>query len=145
MRAANQGGRTKDKAKILTEELRTKDNVKTNGSFKPCGMLWERLHLTAEGNLTACCVDYENDLVYKKFSKKEKIINQFNSEKIVNLRKKHLNNNLENTICYNCIYNENTNFQKIDKSIVKKVKNNKINITKLKSLKNRLNQFSKKN
>ena len=35
--------------------------------YKPCEMLWNRLHLTADGYLTACCVDYENDLVYKKF------------------------------------------------------------------------------
>ena len=108
-------------------------------------MLWDRLHLTAEGNLTACCVDYENDLVYKKFTKKEKIIDQFNSEKIMNLRDKHLKNDLKNTICYQCIYNENSEYNKIDDKIgTLNKKTNKTKSSKKKLLENRKNEFVKK-
>ena len=121
IKAANQGGHTKDRSDILTKtidnEINNRNNLNLEKNIKPCGMLWDRLHLTSEGNLTACCVDYESDLVYKKFSAKEKIIDQFNSEQIVNLRAKHLNNDLKDTICYNCIYNENSKYSKIDNKI----------------------------
>ena len=155
-KAHNQTGRRIEMSDILTNKLdefsvnkslssnNIPQSLNSDKSYKPCGMLWERLHLTSEGNLTACCVDYENDLVFKKFSEKEKIIDQFNSEKIVNLRKRHLNNNLKNTICYNCIYNKNTSYEKIDSKFTNNENNkSKANSTKLKSLENRLNQFVK--
>ena len=136
IKAANQGGHTKDRSDILTKtidnEINNRNNLNLEKNIKPCGMLWDRLHLTSEGNLTACCVDYESDLVYKKFSAKEKIIDQFNSEQIVNLRAKHLNNDLKDTICYNCIYNENSKYSKIDNKIeaVSKKINNAISSKK---------------
>lgn len=148
-KASNQGGHTKERSEILTKEIDLEiskdENLDVGKNYKPCGMLWDRLHLTAEGNLTACCVDYENDLVYKKFSEKEKIIDQFNSDKISNLRIRHINNDLKNTICYNCIYNENSGYNKIDDKIDKtetKIKNTEN--AKIKSLKSRIDQFIKK-
>ena len=131
--------------KKIDNDTNNQSNLNLENNFKPCGMLWDRLHLTSEGNLTACCVDYENDLVYKKFSKKEKIIDQFNSEKIANLRERHLNNDLKNTICYNCIYNENSKYSKIDDKV--EIDSKKINSTvspKIKALEVRMNQFIKK-
>ena len=50
--AENQGGRTGDKV----NELVKTDKVDKSKSYKPCGMIWNRLHLTNEGYLTACCV-----------------------------------------------------------------------------------------
>ena len=107
-------------------------------------MLWDRLHLTSEGNLTACCVDYENDLVYKKFTDSEKIIDQFNSDKIVDLKDKNIKNNLKNTICYNCIYNENSEYNKINEKIMTtNEKTNNFKKLKKKLLKSRIDQFVK--
>ena len=149
VKAINQGGHTKERTEILINKIDNNTNNTNNLSLeknvKPCGMVWDRLHLTSEGNLTACCVDYENNLVYKKFSEKEKMIDQFNSEKIANLREKHLNNDLKNTICYNCIYNENSKYNKIDNMI--ETVNKKISNTvspKIRALKDRMNQFIKK-
>ena len=73
------------------------------------------------------------------------MIDQFNSEKIINLREKHLNNDLKNTICYNCIYNENSKYNKIDNMI--ETVNKKISNTvspKIRALEDRMNQFIKK-
>ena len=149
VKAINQGGHTKERTEILINKIDNNTNNTNNLSLeknvKPCGMVWDRLHLTSEGNLTACCVDYENNLVYKKFSEKEKMIDQFNSEKIINLREKHLNNDLKNTICYNCIYNENSKYNKIDNMI--ETVNKKISNTvspKIRALEDRMNQFIKK-
>lgn len=33
-------------------------------SWKPCKMLWDRIHVSHEGFLTACCVDYELKMIY---------------------------------------------------------------------------------
>ena len=149
VKAANQGGHTKARSEILTNKIDHQFNNHKDSNlekkFKPCSMLWDRLHLTSEGNLTACCVDYENDLVYKKFSEEEKIIDQFNSEKITNLRDKHLKNELKNTICHNCIFNENAKYRKIDEKIMpSKKQTNNFESAKVKLLKSRINQFVKK-
>ena len=49
--------------------------------------VWNRLHLTKEGFLTACCVDYENDLVYEKFQKDLTLKEMFNNKTMLKLRK----------------------------------------------------------
>ena len=118
--AGGQGGRTTEVSKKITNKI---ENVNKSIEYKPCEMLWNRLHLTADGYLTACCVDYENDLVYKKFDDTN-LKDQFNSKKIVNLRKKHLDNDLEGTICKDCIYSTSTSYDRLDNFPYKKNKEN---------------------
>lgn len=128
--AGNQGGRNIEVSKKITDKVNNVKESKESFEYKPCEMLWNRLHLTAEGYLSACCVDYENDLVYKKFDNNN-LKDQFNSEKITNLRKKHLNNDLEGTICKDCIYNTSNNYNKLDNFLYNKKKPNikkKINL-----------------
>lgn len=73
--------------------------------FKPpCSMIFNRFHITCEGYLTACCVDYQNYLVtadLNKVSLKE----AWYSNVFIDLRQRHLENRLEETLCYNCLYN----------------------------------------
>ena len=87
--ARNQGGRTLNKKEKITSKIKSKTKSDIE-NLKPCDMLWDRLHLTSEGHLTACCEDYENDLVYEKFDNKKTIFDQFNNSKIQKLRQKHL-------------------------------------------------------
>jgi MoaA/NifB/PqqE/SkfB family radical SAM enzyme len=124
----NQGGRTSE----LIDKFNHTDDIKLKGEkieYKPCEMIWNRFHLTSEGYFTACCSDYENDLVFDKFDETKKISDQFNNQKIRYLRKKHLNNDLKDTICENCIYNSNNTFSKL--SFLSN--NEKINETKFKN------------
>lgn len=118
--AGSQGGRATEVSKKITDKV---ENIQENFEYKPCEMLWNRLHLTADGYLTACCVDYENDLVYKKFDNSN-LKDQFNSEKIKSLREKHLKNNLDGTICKDCIYNTTTDYKRLDNFPYKKKKEN---------------------
>lgn len=118
--AGNQGGRNTEVSKKITNKFK---NLEENFEYQPCEMLWNRLHLTADGYLTACCVDYENDLVYKKFDNSS-LKNQFNSKKIISLRERHLNNNLDGTICKDCIYNTMSDYNKLDNFTYKKKKEN---------------------
>jgi MoaA/NifB/PqqE/SkfB family radical SAM enzyme len=120
--ASNQGGRNIELSKEITKNIK-KDAPKTLTAPQPCEMLWNRIHFTAEGYLTACCVDYENDLTFSQFDNKNKLFNQFNSEPVQKLREKHLKNDLDNTICKGCIYNKNYEYDKILKKTEKPLRN----------------------
>lgn len=139
--AENQGGRTGEK---ISELVKT-DKIDKSKSYKPCGMIWNRLHLTNEGYLTACCVDYENHLAFQKYDPNISVIDQFNNSKIRDLRKKHLENKLDGTICKNCIYNTNDEYDFIDKEITKniKLKSHKIVDRKISNINNRIVEHKK--
>ncbi|MCB8840727.1 radical SAM/SPASM domain-containing protein [Aurantimonas sp. VKM B-3413] len=78
--------------------------------IKPCAMLWNRYHLTAEGYLSGCCVDYDLDLVFGDF-KKDKLRTLWNNRLIAGLRQKHLDRALEGTICDQCMHNRPAPYQ----------------------------------
>ena len=78
--------------------------------IKPCAMLWNRYHLTAEGYLSGCCVDYDLDLVFGDF-KKDKLRTLWNNHLIANLRQKHLDRDLAGTICDQCMHNRAAPYQ----------------------------------
>ena len=68
----------------------------------PCFMVFSRLHITFDGYLTACCQDFNYDLLLadlKKTSLKEAWV----SKNAVGLRLAHMNRNLEGLLCNNCI------------------------------------------
>ena len=68
----------------------------------PCEMLWNRYHLTAEGLLSACCVDYEHDLIYADFNTST-LSESWNNSIMKQLRLRHIEKRLEGTVCYNCL------------------------------------------
>lgn len=73
------------------------------GSAKPCSMLWNRFHLTHEGYLSLCCVDYENSLVYADLNI-DSVKESWHNQVIKNMRKKHQKQTLDGTLCKNCLY-----------------------------------------
>ena len=82
------------------------------GEAKPCHMLWDRIHLTQEGYLTLCCVDYENVLTYADLNKTT-LEESWNNGLIQEMRQKHLDKTLEGTLCNNCLYGVNEPFSPI--------------------------------
>ena len=64
----------------------------------------------------------------------------FNNKTMLKLRKKHLDNNLDGTICKSCIYNEISEYDKLTDYEVKNSK--KIDLNKIAKLKDRLNKLS---
>ena len=136
VKALNQGGRGVEVSKKLTNKLKNNKD-KFEQEIKPCEMLWNRLHLTVEGYLTACCVDYENDLIYTKLTD-ETLYKHFNSPKMQELREKHLKQNLKNTICESCVYNTNSKYVKLKNvEVLEKAVSSK----KIQSLKNRISKI----
>jgi MoaA/NifB/PqqE/SkfB family radical SAM enzyme len=73
----------------------------------PCRMIFNRLHVTWEGLLTACCADFDNELIVADL-KKTPLREAWNSQKMIHLRRMHLSNRIPTDVmCYNCIHNEN--------------------------------------
>jgi len=75
----------------------------TTEKAKPCPMLWNRVHVSHEGYLSLCCVDFENSLVYAdlNISSLEK---SWHNAIITKMRKRHQSQELDGTLCKNCLY-----------------------------------------
>lgn len=71
----------------------------------PCSMLWNKIHLTCEGYLTLCCVDYENSLTYADININS-VSEAWNNNVIMEMRKRHQQQDLKGTLCHNCLYGE---------------------------------------
>ena len=65
----SQGGQAFDipLSDIELKTIFTKKPLADEDKITPCQMLWNRYHLTAEGYLTACCVDYNLNLVLEVY------------------------------------------------------------------------------
>lgn len=105
-----------------------------------CKMIFNRLHITYEGYLTMCCVDFQNYLVIADLNK-EGLKDAWNNEYARNLRQKHLQNNLEGTICFNCWNNCNEPVQPLRKEYATEVIMDKWD--KSEEIANRVHEWSK--
>jgi len=121
--AGTQGGRFNSDIKKISTPSRVK---KSKDDIHPCSFLWDRIILTCEGYITACAVDYELDLVYADFRNSELDISEiWNNNIIKELRKKHLNKDLNNLVCKNCLYGTNDAYKKIMNVSYEKKRNEK--------------------
>ncbi len=96
---SNQGGMMVEDNKdlMIGDEKMTRE--------PPCTMLFNRFHITWEGYLTACCIDYQNNLVVADLNQTT-LKEAWNSPTFIALRKRHLEDKLQGTLCYNCLYNK---------------------------------------
>ena len=114
--AGSQGGRINN----IIEQISTDNMIKNESEIEPCEMLWNRVHLTCEGFLTACCIDYELDLVYANFKdSKEKLNALWNNSIMKKLRKKHIEKKLDNIVCKNCLMGTKEKYYKLTNIVVK--------------------------
>lgn len=101
---------------VLIQEVRNQgglisniEKLKPNNHEKtytlPCFYPFNTVIVTCEGYVTACCMDFQNYLVYGNLNEK-KLQDIWNNDVIQELRKKHLNGKIEDTICKNCIDNK---------------------------------------
>lgn len=84
--------------------------------IKPCHMLWSRVHLTCEGYLTACCIDYDQDLVYADLNQVD-LKTGWNCETIKNLRNAHLQKNLDGLLCHSCLTKQTHDYSPLNTQI----------------------------
>jgi len=74
------------------------------GSKAPCEMVFNRIHITCEGYLNACCSDVNGYLSAVDLHKVT-LIEAWNSPIMIDLRRRHLRNELGKLLCNNCINN----------------------------------------
>jgi molybdenum cofactor biosynthesis enzyme MoaA len=84
-------------------------------SQAPCFMLFNRAHVSCEGYLTLCCVDYQNYLALADL-KTTPLSEAWNNLIFQEMRRRHLSNNLVGTLCHNCINNCMTEIQPLVKA-----------------------------
>lgn len=120
LRPLNQGGRLAN----VVGQVAPSAGMQVAEQIEPCAMLWNRVHLTCEGYLTACCVDYEHDLTYADYANSDiGLMEQWNNPIMVGLRRRHIERNLDNTICKACLlgttdpYRPLTDFKLIPKKV----------------------------
>lgn len=75
--------------------------------YLPCRYPFNSITVTCEGYLTACCMDFQNYLAYADL-KEESLNIAWNNKYIRSIRKKHLECEVDNTLCENCVYNTKT-------------------------------------
>jgi MoaA/NifB/PqqE/SkfB family radical SAM enzyme len=72
-------------------------------SLKPCGLLWNGMHVDYEGNLTLCCVDFNGEIVVGNILK-EGLLACWNGPKMQEQRQLHLAGSLNpKSLCYKCL------------------------------------------
>ena len=74
-----------------------------SGMDIPCIQLFNRLHITKEGYLNACCSDIDNMLAVADLQELT-LQEAWNSDLMIEIRRQHLEGKIGNNICYNCIY-----------------------------------------
>ena len=68
----------------------------------PCWMLFNASRVTWDGKLTACCFDHEAKFIMGDL-KEDSVMDAWHSEKFIELRKRHLENNLNDSLCAKCL------------------------------------------
>ena len=76
----------------------------------PCFMVFTRLHITFDGYLTACCQDFNHDLLLADL-KKTPLKEAWASKNAIELRQAHIKGNVEGILCNNCIKAEYQEFK----------------------------------
>lgn len=87
------------------------------GSNIPCEMVFNRLHVTYEGYLNACCADVNGYLSAVDLHNTT-LLEAWNSEILKDLRKQHLNHRLSHNRCYNCINNKEVEIIPLNANLV---------------------------
>jgi molybdenum cofactor biosynthesis enzyme MoaA len=67
----------------------------------PCTMVLNRIHITYDGYLTACCQDFNYDLLLADL-KETSLKDAWYGEKAMALRDAHIKHNLKGILCNNC-------------------------------------------
>lgn len=139
--ASNQAGQAEEEAKILVPATHP-ITYPAEGKAPPCFMLWKRVHLTAEGYLTLCCVDYENNLTYAKVDDGQNLMTHWHNSVITEMRHRQITQELKGTLCHNCLYGGDESYQPI--SALHSQQTDVPGPRKLQSLKDRLDFIQKR-
>lgn len=92
-KVTNQGGKYKDTS-----------DIKSCGTTKPqpCRLLWDRIIINYDGKITACCIDFDAELVYGDYNNST-LLEVWNNEIIQTWRENHLTGKVATMpLCCDC-------------------------------------------
>lgn len=82
----------------------------------PCSVLWNSINVTAEGYLSICCSEADNRLVIENLNNMS-VKEAWLGERMTELRRKHMEKNIDDTPCASCVYGVPYEADKINKEI----------------------------
>ena len=92
--------------KIIRELSVKRDDERTR--LKPCGLLWNGMHVDYKGNMTLCCVDFNGEMLVGSI-KERGLLNCWNGSEMREYRRLHLSKSLDgNSLCYRCLTGSNS-------------------------------------
>jgi pyruvate-formate lyase-activating enzyme len=68
----------------------------------PCPMVFNRVHVSAEGYINACCFDFENALAIADLNQIS-LLEAWSCDTFIAVRKKHIAKDLSGIMCHQCI------------------------------------------
>lgn len=82
------------------------NNPRARGKREICFQPFKSFTITSAGRLSACVLDYSNDLIIADLNNTS-LKEVWTSDLYKSFRRKHINKDLDGLICYNCINNKN--------------------------------------
>lgn len=79
----------------------------------PCYQLWSYLNVTVEGYLSACCSDYNDDLVVGNLHDSS-LLEAWHSPEFQALRRRHLERRVEGTLCEGCVLQQSMPYERLN-------------------------------
>jgi radical SAM protein with 4Fe4S-binding SPASM domain len=76
--------------------------VKQRQGARPCRLLWDRIIINYDGKITACCVDFDADMVYGDYTSGG-LLEAWNNKTMQSWRRNHLTNRVDTMpLCGKC-------------------------------------------
>ena len=85
--------------------------------YRDCHLPFNKLHISREGYLKVCCNDYENLLAVEDLNTVS-LSEAWASDRFQKIRKMHLDDDLEGTVCANCIRASKTDPRPLNNELV---------------------------
>lgn len=112
-KAYNSGGNMYENNEIAVDSS-------TFNVSKPCFMVFNRLHVTYDGFLNACCIDFDNYMAVADLYKMS-LVEAWHCDTMINLRKQLIEDKVKDIACYNCINNTNAEIRPINEAFTNRV------------------------
>lgn len=76
--------------------------IKIPNRWKPCRQLWDRIVVTYDGKLVACCIDFNANLQYGDFNNSDLLL-EWNNKTMQAYREEHINHKFNTMkLCKHC-------------------------------------------
>ena len=86
----------------------------------PCYQLWSYLNVTLEGYLSACCSDFNDDLVVGNL-RHQSLRQAWHSAEFQALRKDHIGRRIKGTLCEGCIAQKARPYEPINRHLMAEI------------------------